>query len=293
MRLIEFVTEAIRGLTPLYGEHEAKAMTVKLYSSVLEIPGYTHVTEPETEIRPPAAGFLEDSLRRLEDFEPLQYVLGSAEFYGLEFKVSPAVLIPRPETELLCRILLEETVPACRAARPRILDLCTGSGCIAWTLAHNIPEAEVTGADISEEALEVAASQHIPGNAPKFIRLDVLGAPEETGPALAAAGRDSFDIIVSNPPYVMEKEKELMCRNVLGYEPGLALFVPDSDPLLFYRAIARTASVFLAPGGRGAVEINEALGPETLAVFAGAGFRDVRIRRDLSARDRFITFGKE
>lgn len=288
MQLAEFVKDSTGKLTPMYGEQEARAMTVMLYSSTLHVPGYFHVTCPDREIATGDLGLLEERLGRLCTGEPLQYVLGEAGFYGLTFKVSPAVLIPRPETELLCRMAIGRAagIPA-----PHILDLCTGSGCIAWTLSCNIPGSAVTGADISEAALEVASSQDIRGcRPPEFIRLDLLAPADEVSARLSGSGTGTFDIIVSNPPYVMEKEKRLMHRNVLDYEPGCALFVPDRDPLVFYRAIAVTASRHLAKGGFGAVEINEALGREVSGLFSGAGFRNVEVRKDLSGRDRFVFF---
>ena len=223
-------------------------------------------------------------MERLSEGEPIQYVLGYAEFSGRKFKVNPAVLIPRPETELL----VEEAVRMLRAVgpKPRVLDLCTGSGCIAWSVAFGAPGAEVTAADISPEALGLAETQFsvLPAEvtAPVFVRSDVLATcPEIDG---------IFDLLVSNPPYVMEKEKSLMRRNVLGYEPGLALFVPDDDPLLFYRAMATAATRLLAPTGVGIVEINEALGPETEEIFRSAGYSETEIIRDFFAKDRFVKF---
>ena len=173
----------------------------------------------------------------------------------------------------------------------RILDLCTGSGCIAWTLALEMPGAEVTAVDISEEALAVASSQDFAEEmartgaiAPRFIKADVLAGPIE--------GLGQFDIIVSNPPYVMDSEKDLMRTNVLDHEPHLALFVPDNDPLLFYRAVAGWADSLLAPGGLGLVEINEALGKETASVY-DAGYTSVEVLRDLSDRHRFVKFTRK
>jgi release factor glutamine methyltransferase len=194
------------------------------------------------------------------------------------------VLIPRPETE----VLVSEAISGSRPSR--VLDLCTGSGCIAWTLALEMPGTEVVAVDISCEALKVASSQEFSREmaktgafAPEFIQSDVLA--EELDPAIEG----KFDILVSNPPYVMNKEKELMRANVLDHEPHLALFVPDDDPLLFYRAIAGHASRFLSPEGFGLVEINEALGEETADVFRASGF-EARVIRDLSDKDRFVRF---
>ena len=225
---------------------------------------------------------------RMASGEPIQYIIGMAHFYGREFKVNPSVLIPRPETEVLCREV-EGCLP--KDSAPKILDMCTGSGCIAWTLALEIAGAQVMAVDISDGALEVAGSQNFSSEiarsgseSPSFIKADVLGEI----PSVIAD--QSFDIIVSNPPYVMDKEKALMRSNVLEHEPHLALFVPDSDPLLFYRAVARWASALLSPGGFGIVEINEALGQQTAEVFKDAGFVNVEVVPDLNDRDRFVRF---
>jgi release factor glutamine methyltransferase len=214
---------------------------------------------------------------------PVQYVMGKSYFYGRRFNVSTSVLIPRPETELLVR----EVVNAWNAGR--IIDLCTGSGCIAWTLALEMPGTEVTAVDISDEALKVAAGQDFSEEmkssgalAPSFVKADVLGSPsDELG---------QFDVLASNPPYVMESEKALMRKNVLEHEPHLALFVSDEDPLLFYRAVGQWALSLLKPGGFGIVEINEALAPETERVFRDLHFRNVRTVKDLNEKDRFVVF---
>lgn len=307
MLLADFIREASSSLEALYPPQEARNIALLLCSERLGVNSWTHVVEPLREIEPPCA-----DLARLVAGEPVQYVLGAAPFYGRTFRVTPAVLIPRPETELLVEEVLREascgslpftrsraTTGCCSATasrRVRVLDLCTGSGCIAWTLAAEIPGAEVVAIDISDEALKVAAGQQIesgnPGaavTAPTFVCADVLG---EVPKALTADAGGQFDIIVSNPPYVMEREKVGMRRNVLYHEPALALFVPDDDPLLFYRAIVRWAAALLSPDGFGIVEINEQLGRETAALFADAGFRRVEVLRDLSGRDRFVRFGQ-
>jgi release factor glutamine methyltransferase len=171
-----------------------------------------------------------------------------------------------------------------------ILDMCTGSGCIAWTLALELPGAQVTAVDLSDGALDVASSQDFGeellsgAKAPAFLKADVLNSPPyDIG---------MFDIIVSNPPYVMESEKAFMRTNVLDHEPHLALFVSDDDPLLFYRAVAKWALLMLRPGGYGIVEINEALAFDTEEVFWDLGFRNVNTIKDLHDRDRFVEFLK-
>ena len=180
-------------------------------------------------------------------------------------------------------------VPLSTIEPKKVLDLCTGSGCIAWTLALEISGAEVTGVDISDGALAVASGQDFAdemartgAKAPQFLKADVLGEP------LADLGM--YDVLVSNPPYVMDSEKALMRSNVLDHEPHLALFVPDDDPLVFYRAVAVWALALLKPSGRGVLEINEALGEETAEIYRNAGFSHVHIIKDLNDKDRFVAF---
>ena len=271
MLLPQFIREGSRRLEALYPPREARSLVQRLASDLCGFKPWDHIVRPDLE----APQVLLDGLSRLLDGEPLQYITGWQEFYGRRFAVRPGVLIPRPETEILVR-------HACIK-----LDLCTGSGCIAWSIALEVPESSVTGVDLSDEALTVAGGQKeilCPGTdaEPLFIKADVLG--EETFPG------GPFDILTANPPYIRESEKALMQRNVLEHEPAMALFVPDGDPLLFYRAIARHALHSLVPGGWGIVEINEALGPQTAAVFEEAGLRKVEILPDFSGRDRFVSF---
>ncbi len=282
MLLADFIRDGIARLEALYPSPEARGLVLMLCEEKLGVRNYTHIIEPQTQIPAGREAEMEQDLQRLCQAEPIQYVLGVTEFCGHRFAVGPGVLIPRPETELL----VAEGVRALREMDlegvPQVLDLCTGSGCIAWSVALEIRDAQVIGVDLSEAALGYARNQFA-GNAPVFMQADVLDTEQEFpyGP---------FDLIVSNPPYVMERERVLMRRNVLDYEPAEALFVPDGDPLLFYRAIARWAQRFLRPGGVGLVEINEALGDETAGVFRGAGFKNVQIRRDFYGKARFIRF---
>ena len=245
---------------------------------------HTHIIEPAYEVPDEAAADAMKAFSRMSSGEPLQYVTGLADFYGRQFRVTPDVLIPRPETELLCNTVVNRGATA-------ILDLCTGSGCIAWTLALELAGAKVAAVDISDGALTVASSQNFAEEmartgalAPVFIKADVLAGPSAFGDS-----DQRFDVLVSNPPYVMDKEKSLMRSNVLDHEPHLALFVSDDDPLIFYRAISDWALHFLKPGGFCMVEINEALGEETADVFRNAGLIDVQVVQDLNSRDRFVT----
>lgn len=288
MLLKEFIRSSKASLEERYPSGEALAMTIRLCEEKLGVKSYTHIVEPSTEVPPERVAGLEAMVSRLASGEPLQYVLGFEEFLGLRFNVSPAVLIPRPETEQLVKGALSFLKRTCRDSAPRILDLCTGSGCIAWSLAIYLPGASVTGVDISPEALDVARSQFSPGSLPAgvippvFVEADVLGDVDF----------GEFDFVISNPPYVLEREKMEMRANVLDYEPGLALFVPDDDPLRFYRAVAAKAGRSLGEKGSGMVEINEALGAETAAVFTGAGFRTAELVDDFRGRPRFVFFSR-
>jgi release factor glutamine methyltransferase len=247
-------------------------------------------------------------VRRLEKAEPVQYVLGEAEFYGLALEVNPSVLIPRPETEELVELVVrtlggctqdenpdsgegdfDGRKPCIRARSHsaqgaagkglKILDVGTGSGCIAIALARHLKEAEVHAIDISGKALETArrnAQRH--GVAVRFAQADVL---REMPPSLPP-----FNVIVSNPPYVRECEKNGMCANVLDFEPHVALFVPDDDPLLFYRQIASAGIEKLMPDGWLFFEINEACGDAVVRMLCEKGYRDVESIRDLSGKER-------
>ena len=297
MLLADFIRQGTEALAALYPEPEARSMMLLLCEERLGVSRHAYLTEPLQEI--PVASMKAD-LARLCAGEPLQYVLGYADFYGRRFNVSPAVLIPRPETEFLCHTILaaapapsssqgnREYAPRSEseaAAPVHIIDLCTGSGCIAWTLAAEIPGAEVTGVDISPEALTVARGQQVACHrAPSFVQADILADPPASLPEA------SFDLLTANPPYVMDRERAAMRPNVLEHEPALALFVPDEDPLVFYRAVARWARTLLRPGGWGYAEINALLGPETAAVFRDAGFSGVSLLQDLGGASRFVRF---
>ena len=300
MLLAEFVKAGTKALESLYPQKEARSIVLMLCEEVLGTENYTHIVEPEFKIDDKKLPELEAAMERLKKMEPVQYVLGHTEFYGRTFKVDPAVLIPRPETELLCRDAIKLGMRVYRMRSPygknaepvRILDLCTGSGCIAWTMALSIPGSRVTAVDISDAALEMAAGQDFASELksketfkPEFIKADVLDSEQEIelGP---------FDMVLSNPPYIMESEKEDMRRNVLEYEPESALFVPDDDTLLFYRAIARWSQRFMSPDGVGLSEVNESLARQTETVFKAAGYAHTEIVRDLSDKNRYLIYHK-
>lgn len=279
MLLSSFIKEACVALEKLYPSEEARGIVFMLCHERLGVENYTHIIEPSTEISPSLLPSLYTDLARLEKAEPVQYVLGWAEFAGRRYKVGPGVLIPRPETEQLVEEALSVAADLKRPAR--ILDLCCGSGCITWSLA--LAGHELVGVDISEEALAYARGQFSGANA-SFVKADVLA-----GPSSFTSGK--FDIIVSNPPYIMNKEKTLMRPNVLNFEPSLALFVEDDDPLVFYRAVAAWSRELLAEGGTGIVEINEQLPSETERVFKSAGFGRTAVVPDIFGKPRFVKFG--
>ena len=299
MLLSELIRKGVEAVSTVYPEREAREMVYVFLEHHIGTKRHTHIVDPYFEVADNASRDALSAFDRMAAGEPLQYVIGIADFYGRQFHVTPDVLIPRPETEILCREVL--SLPVSAAGRegdgPAILDLCTGSGCIAWTLALEMPGAEVTAIDISDGALAVASTQDfadeitaIGAVSPTFVKADVLAGPESFLSCSKESSCRKFDMIVSNPPYVMDKEKALMRPNVLEHEPHLALFVSDDDPLVFYRAIADWASVCLKPDGYGIVEINEALGPQTADLFRASGLRKVQIIKDLSERDRFVSF---
>ncbi len=233
-----------------------------------------HLEEELNEIQ--VCDFL-NTCKRLANHEPIQYILGDTEFYGLPFKVTPDTLIPRPETEELVSWIIDDQK---EVDSLRILDIGTGSGCIAVNLAKHIAKANVTGYDISQNALRIASE-----NARKnevnvtFKEVDILQVQ---------ALNQSFDVIVSNPPYVRELEKKEIQSNVLDHEPHTALFVSDTDPLVFYRVIGQLAFDNLSGTGSLFFEINQYLGKETLALLKDIGFRDVQLRTDIFGNDRMM-----
>ena len=311
-----------RGLTSREypDSRERDSLLNALLEDVLHLPRYAVLTDPFREIDERDCGLFLDCARRLAAGEPLQYIVGWTEFYGRRFNVTPAVLIPRPETEQLCREAIGrirrvfsrvssvggsdsvagvELSDPSRGRKPlRILDLCTGSGCIAWTLALELPGSEAVGVDISPAALDVALNQDLMPRtesagsrcpiSPKFIEYDILRGPEHFESALPCGKK--FDVIISNPPYVREGERALMRRNVLEHEPSLALFVPDANPLKFYKAIRDWAERLLVPGGLLFLEQNEALAAETATICCN--FSEVETVSDYFGKSRF-TFARK
>lgn len=290
MLLAQFIKESVNKLQALYSAEESRSVVLILCECLIGTKSYTHIVEPQFQIPEGKSALLNDAMSKLLRGEPLQYVTGRAEFCGREFRINGDVLIPRLETELLCVEAMRVAGQISReknsvsGGRLRILDLCTGSGCIAWTLASASTEFEVVAVDISDGALDVASNQPFElHNKPEFIKADVLDT--DNFPDLG-----QFDMLLSNPPYIKESEKAEMRRNVLDYEPSLALFVSDEDPLVFYKSIAVLAKRLLSRGGVALVEINEDLGLETKELMQSCAYSDVTVIKDLNDKDRMVRF---
>ena len=277
-----------QSLTPLYDAGEAQAIV----RTVLDVEYGMTLTDiicgKVNELSSDEERNLEEIIARLQNGEPVQYVLGEADFAGRTFHVEPGVLIPRPETAELCQ-WIEEEVSSLETDDPKqILDICTGSGCIAITLGLNIPNSEVTGWDISEDALRIAQGnvEMLKAGNVRIEYQDALMLPK------AAEAESSlskgWNIIVSNPPYICEKEKADMEKNVLEHEPSIALFVPDEDPLKFYRAIAEYASSALKSEGALYFEINPIYEKETREMLQSLGFKDIETKEDAFGKKRMM-----
>ena len=263
------------GLANKYTAGEIKALTRILAIELLGVSQMAYFLKDDVTLTAEHEALLCNAIVRLQKQEPIQYILGYSDFCGLRFKVTPATLIPRPETSELVEWIASEAT-----GNESILDIGTGSGCIAISLAHKLPQSKVTAWDISNEALAVATeNSKANSQTVTFEQVDIL-AYEPKG--------EQFDIIVSNPPYIKENEKEAMHANVLDWEPHTALFVPDSDPLLFYRTIAEKGSTLLKPGGHLYFEINRAHGKETMEMLAALGYTGIELRKDFAENDRMI-----
>lgn len=266
--------ELWRTLEPLYGNGEARAITDYVLDVCFGLSKADILCGAVEEMTAEKTAELNKIFGRLMEGEPVQYVLGRAEFCGRWFSVRPGVLIPRPETEELCAWI---TADSKASASPKVLDIGTGSGCIAITLQLDMPESKVTAWDISADALDVARenAQQLGANV-NFVKLDALNAKPE----------GEWDVIVSNPPYICEKEKKDMAVNVLEHEPHTALFVPDADPLLFYRTITRLAVQTLNKGGRLYFEINPIYADDTCRMMQAEGMTAVELRSDMYGKQR-------
>lgn len=263
------------GLSSHYPIGEVTALTRIIATELLGFSQTTFFLKDDVTLAAEQESLLCNAIERLKKQEPIQYILGYSDFCRLRFKVTPATLIPRPETSELVEWIASEA-----AGRESILDIGTGSGCIAVSLSHKMPQSKVTAWDISPEALAVATENSKANNCNvTFEQIDIL--------AYKPAG-EQFDIIVSNPPYIKENEKEAMHANVLDWEPHTALFVPNNDPLLFYSTIAEKGLTLLPPGGKLYFEINRAHGKETMEMLRTLGYTSIELRKDIADNDRMI-----
>lgn len=270
-----------------YDAREIRTMAAYILKEVAGIESYKIIVSPEQELGQTVSAILQDITAQMVKGRPLQYVLGYEYFCGYKFNVSEGVLIPRPETEEIVRHVIREAEAAMAGRNLKILDICTGSGCIAWSLAAALPESQVWGCDISEKALDIAKSQNSgEGTIGRvhFLRCDILAA--DALDILSMAGK--FDIVVSNPPYVCEGERGQMRPNVLDFEPEEALFVPDDEPLLFYERIAELSGRVLKEGGSLYFEVNEKFGAEVASMLGRSGFSGCEVVKDMFGKERMV-----
>lgn len=272
-RIAQIIYDELSGY---YTQSEVSALTRIIATEMLGVAQMTYFLKDDVTLKAEQEAMLFNAIERLKKHEPIQYIQGYSDFCGLRYKVTPATLIPRPETSELVEWIASEY----SGKTVNILDIGTGSGCIAISLAHKLPKSNVTAWDISTTALAVAA-ENSRNNSTEvtFERVDILSYEPKSA---------QFDIIVSNPPYIKENEKSAMHNNVLDWEPHTALFVPDSDPLLFYRTIAEKGLQMLAPNGTLYFEINRAHGAETMKMLADYGYTDIELRKDFADNDRMI-----
>ena len=259
-----------------YPTGETAALTRIISTEILDIPQSTFFLKDDVTLTPRQETLFYCTIERLKKHEPIQYIIGYCDFCGLTFKVTPDTLIPRPETSELVEWITEEQ----KGDKVNILDIGTGSGCIAISLSCKLPGCNIAAWDISPGALAVAEENNRSnGTEVTFSQVDILVYQPQD---------EMFDIIASNPPYIKENEKKSMEANVLDWEPHTALFVPDNDPLLFYRAIAEKALAMLTSGGALYFEINRAHGAETVEILKSLGYIETELRKDLAGNDRMI-----
>lgn len=268
-------------LAEVYPFPEIRGFTRMILEKVCGLTYTEQVLHKDQELPEAEKKSIEAIVLRLKKNEPIQYIFGETEFRDLKLKVNPSVLIPRPETEELIDLILEKRI----SHKAKIIDIGTGSGCIALALKSALSEAEVYGLDVSEKALETAAGNAELNNLEvAFLQRDILNWEADVW--------EQYDVIVSNPPYVRNSEKQMMEKNVLEFEPTTALFVSDSDPLLFYRRISEFAQKYLHKKGRLFFEINEYLGNEMVDLLKQLGFSEIELQKDINGRNRMLTCRK-
>jgi release factor glutamine methyltransferase len=278
MTIKQYRDQFIQELTPIYGMEEADSFFYLILDAKHQLKRVDLALQPNLVFSITELETWNLILDQLKKEIPVQYLLGTIHFYGLEFEVNPNVLIPRPETEELVDWIIESQNSELRTQKLKILDIGTGSGCIAISLAKNLPNAEVFALDVSEQAL-ATAQRNAESNQVQiqFIHQSILETEDF---------EHQFDIIVSNPPYVRDLEKQEIKKNVLDNEPHLALFVADNDALLFYRKIAQLAQKNLSPTGQLYFEINQYLGQEMVALLKEMNFQNTELRKDVYGNDR-------
>lgn len=277
---MSIVRQIEKELSGFYPQGELKALVRLLLQHVAGWSLVDMLTHNDLTLTAAQQTQIADAVERLKRYEPIQYILGATEFDGLRFRVDARALIPRPETAELVLLVAESVAPDAA-----VLDIGTGSGCIAVSLAKRLPQAKISAYDVSPEALILAAENARNQNVTiDFRQMDILHEVPADAPM--------FDAIVSNPPYVTDSERASMDANVRDYEPALALFVPDDDPLLFYRAIADFAVSHLAVGGQLFFEINHRFGAATAALLQSKGFDKVSVLRDTFGKERFVVARK-
>lgn len=271
-------------LGSLYPKREKEQIIALVFNTLMQLPPSELHTKPDLKVPPAIVAKIEVIISGLKKHKPIQYILGTTEFYDLPFKLNNNVLIPRPETEELVDLILKERA---HKSNLRILDIGTGSGIIAIALSKNLKNAHITAIDIDKKAIELAEENaKIHKVNIHFICCDFLEFDD-------CSVDNDYDILVSNPPYVRQSEKTMMQQNVLKYEPHHALFVEDSNPLIFYKRIIQIAQKYLKLGGYIYTEINEFLGEELAQLFAESGFENIQIKKDLSGKDRFAIVIRE
>lgn len=280
MKIKEYRTQFIEELTSMYDAGEAESFFYLILEEKQQLKRIDLALQPDLVFSASAIVVWNSILEQLKLEIPIQYLLGKTSFYGLDFEVNSTVLIPRPETEELVDWILSNTQTNKQSNNLKILDIGTGSGCIAISLAKNLPNAQVFAIDVSEKALATAKRNAIlNGVNVTFIEQNILETLDL---------KQEFDIIVSNPPYVRNLEKEEIKKNVLDYEPHLALFVEDNNALIFYRKIAELAQKNLSNSGQLYFEINQYLGNEMVELLEGMNFKNIELRKDIYGNDRMM-----
>jgi release factor glutamine methyltransferase len=282
MKLNEFYRHFLLQLRFIYDENEASNITKMVFESLANISRADVLRNPEMQIDQDTFSLLNQSLDQLLNHQPIQYVLGEAWFYHLKYKVSDAVLIPRPETEELVNLVIQHLKSS---QQKTVIEIGTGSGCIPISIKKNIPEISITSVDVSNAALDLATTNaNFHQTIIEFKQVDFLNELEREKLGM-------FDIIISNPPYIPHVEKNTMDKHVTDFEPALALFVPDEDPLIFYKAILRFAKNHLNEKGKIFLETHENFSGDVCALFKDAGF-DAKVKNDLFEKPRMVLINR-